>query len=136
MQEFQILKDIQLWCVVATSFPQGVLRAHETLRALLPAQDERKFYGISCPNREGSIVYKAGVEHKADDKADLLKCESLVLKKGIYIGTVIQNFHSNVQQIGEVFQELIANPLIDPEGFCVEVYLNETDVQCMIRLNV
>jgi len=135
MEKFKIETDIHLLCVTATSFPQGVLKAHETLRSLLPVNDERKFYGISCPDQRSSIVYKAGVEQQYEGESEKLKCEPLTLKKGLYEGTIIRNFHSDTQQIGKVFQELIANPHIDPDGYCVEIYLNEKDVQCMVRLN-
>ncbi len=36
--------------------------------------------------------------------------------------------------IGNTFQQMIARPDIDPEGYCVEWYLSDKDVQCMVRL--
>jgi len=46
----------------------------------------------------------------------------------------IKNFRERVADIGKTFQELINYPDIDKNGCCVELYLNETDVQCMVRI--
>ncbi|HPH47073.1 MAG TPA: transcriptional regulator [Chryseolinea sp.] len=136
METFEFENDISLICVTAKSFPNGVLAAHEKLHALLKSVEGRTFYGISCPNKEGTIVYKAAVEQQHSGEAEELKCERIVLKRGNYTGTIIRNFHSDVQQVGTTFQTLVADPRIDPKGYCVELYLNENDVQCMVRLNV
>ncbi len=135
MEKFIVKKDIPLLCVTATSFPEGVLKAHEKLHTILATTEGRIIYGISCPNQQGVIVYRAAAEQQYDGEAEQLKCESLTLKKGNYMGTIIHNFHDDVRQIGKVFQKLIADPNIDPDGFCIEWYINENDVQCMVRLN-
>lgn len=40
----------------------------------------------------------------------------------------------DIPAIGKAFKELLAIPGIDPEGACVEWYLSNKDVQCMVRL--
>ncbi len=134
MKKFIVEKDIHLLCVTASSFPEGVQKAHNTLRETVPHVEGRNFYGVSRPNQQGTIVYKAAAEQTYACEAEQLKYEALTLKKGNYSGKIIRNFHSDARQIGEVFQQLIANPKIDPNGFCVEWYINENDVQCMVRL--
>ena len=134
METFSIEKDILVLCVTATSFPKGVLKAHERLHALLSTIEGRNFYGISCPNEQGLIVYKAAAEQQYDGEAKQLNCETFIIKKGNYISNTIRDFHKDVGSIGKAFHELLADSRIDPEGCCVEMYLNQDDVQCMIRL--
>ena len=135
MDTINLENDIIVLCVTAKSFPEGISAAYETLHDLLPTSEGRNFYGISCPNEQDVIVYKAAVEQLYAGEAEKLKCETFVIRKGDYIGYTIRNFHEDIGSIGKAFHELLADSRIDPEGCCVEVYLNETDVQCMIRLN-
>jgi len=41
----------------------------------------------------------------------------------------------DLQSIGKAFHELISQPEIDPNGYCLEWYLNQSDVRCMVRLD-
>lgn len=41
----------------------------------------------------------------------------------------------DISSIDKSFKTLLTDPRIDPEGYCVEWYLNAKDVQCMVRLN-
>jgi hypothetical protein len=50
--------DIKVYYVAASSFPDGVQQAHETLHALMPFDAKRGYYGISYPEG-GTISYKA-----------------------------------------------------------------------------
>jgi hypothetical protein len=40
----------------------------------------------------------------------------------------------DVFSMGKAFDELISHPAIDPQGCCVEWYLTQNDVRCMVRL--
>jgi len=41
---------------------------------------------------------------------------------------------NNIPATGKAFQELLVDERNDPNGCCVEGYINEKDVRCMIRL--
>lgn len=86
------------------------------------------------PSKGGVIIYKAAVEQNFEDEAEKLGLEKFTIKKGEYTGREVTNFMKNPQHIGQTFQELLTNPRIDPNGACIEVYLNENDVRCMILL--
>jgi len=62
--------------------------------------------------------------------------ELFIIPKGNYIYKDVPDFMKNIPQIGAVFQELIADPGIDPNGFCLEWYLNENDCRCMVKTNL
>ncbi|HZE85516.1 MAG TPA: hypothetical protein VE035_14470 [Puia sp.] len=126
-------KDIRVFYITARSFPEGVMEAHQKLHSLVPFSTQRKYFGISRPEN-GVIVYKAGAEELTPGEGEKLNCETLVLKKGKYIGKTIHDYMKDIPAIGKTFQEIIASPDIDPEGYCVEWYISDKDVQCMVRL--
>ncbi|MCY7327346.1 MAG: hypothetical protein LH618_02215 [Saprospiraceae bacterium] len=33
--------------------------------------------------------------------------------------------------VGQTFKKLLDDPRIDPQGYCLEFYLNERDMRCM-----
>lgn len=133
MEETILNNDIKVLYVTADSFPEGVMDAHKKIREIVPPAPGRRFFGISRPEKD-SIVYKAAAEQVTQAEAEQLKLDSLVLKKGRYISSVITDFMNHIPAIGSTFQQLLSSPQIDPEGYCVEWYLNVNDVKCMVRL--
>ncbi|SFD49014.1 hypothetical protein SAMN05518672_102155 [Chitinophaga sp. CF118] len=134
MENFILKDDINVMCVTADSFPAGILPAFEKLHSLVPDYSTRKQFGISRPDKSRKIIYKAGVEELSGGEAERLHLEKFVLKKGNYISIDIIDFMKDVPAIGKTFEQLLADPRIDPEGACVEWYLNEKDVKCMVRI--
>ena len=134
MEKFTLEKDIKVFCTTAKSFPGGVMEAHEKLQALVPFTKARKYFGLSRPENKGVIVYRAAAEELQEGEAKKLNCEVLVIPKGEYISTTILNYLNDIQSISRAFEKLLHYPDLDPNGYCVEWYLNEKDVQCMIRL--
>ena len=125
--------DITVFYVKASSFPAGITEAHEKIHALAPFPANRKFYGISRPEN-GSIQYKAAAEELSSGEAEKLNCDTLILKKGKYICLTVHDYTKDIQSIGRAFQQLLDQPDLDPQGYCVELYLNDKDMQCIIRL--
>ncbi|WP_231424631.1 MULTISPECIES: transcriptional regulator [Pedobacter] len=133
MEIFNFEEDIKVICVRASSFPEGIMAAHQKLHALLPDIEQRKIFGISRPE-DGKIIYKAAAEVKDTDDVKLLDHQMFVIEKGKYLSETIENFMEDIPKIGLTFQKLIAQPNIDPEGYCLEDYINETDVRCMVGI--
>jgi len=133
METITINHDIRVLYVTATSFPDGIMDAYKKLHALFPVPEIRKYYGISRPE-SGVIVYKSAAEELYPGEAQKLNCNALILKSGKYIVSTIKDYMKDIQEIGRTFQELLAHPGLDPEGYCVEWYFNNKDVQCMIRI--
>lgn len=134
METISIEKDIKVFYVSAKSFPDGIMEAHRNLHSIVPFSNDRKYFGLSRPENNSGIVYRAATEEIQEGEAEKYNCESLIIKKGNYISKVISNYRENFQNIGVAFHQLLANPDIDPQGYCVEWYLNENDVNCMVRL--
>lgn len=133
MQTFRIEKDVPLFGVQAGSFPDGVGQAWQDLHKLLPATNGRRFFGISHGTKDGGIVYTACVEEVFGGEAESLGCRRWVLPKGEYIGETIHGFMQQLPKIGETFRALLSRNDYDKAGACVEQYLNDADVVCMIR---
>lgn len=126
-------KDIKVFYITATSFPQGILGAHEKLHSLIPFSTERKYFGVSRPEN-GAIVYRAAAEEINEGEAERLQCKTLVLKKGSYISLILNDYMKDLPAIERTFKQFLSHPGIDPQGYCVEWYLNNKDVKCMVRL--
>lgn len=133
MENYLVENDIPVLCVTAASFPEGIQEAFSKIHSLVPDAGRRTTYGISYGSPDGSIIYKAGVEALQPGEAEQYGCEEYVIRKGRYIGRVVK-WKENVAQIGETFQALLADPLIDRTAACIEVYINDDEVKCMVRL--
>lgn len=136
MEEITLDKNIKVFYVTAKSFPDGIQEATDELHKIVPFSAERNYFGISRPENGGAIVYKAATEELESGEAEKYNCDTLVLKKGKYIGLKINDFRKDIMAIGKAFEELLKQPNLDPQGYCVEWYAtNDESVRCMIRLD-
>lgn len=127
-------KDIDVICVTAKSFPDGVMEAHQKIHTLVPFYKDRKYFWISRPNENGEIIYKAAVEEWFDWEVQKLGLEKFTIKKWAYLCHTIKDFMKDIDSIGVAFREMIASPEIDPNWYCLEWYFNDNDVRCMVPL--
>lgn len=134
METYILDDDLHLLCIRATSFPEGVLAAHQQLHGKFPEMGDRRYFGISRPEN-GVIVYKAAAEALHPGEAEKLSCETFTLPKGEYISERIDNFMSDIPRIRKTFEHLLSDPRIDPNGCCVEMYLGLHDLRCMVRID-
>ncbi|AFD05570.1 hypothetical protein [Solitalea canadensis] len=134
MEKLKIDNDIKVFYVTADSFPDGILPAHQKLHKMIPYSTDRKYFGISRPENGSGIVYRAAAEEMTPGEAEKLNLESLVLKKGNYISETLRDYAKDISSISRTFNELLSQPGLDPQGYCVEWYINNTDMKCMIRL--
>ncbi|MEW6195556.1 MAG: transcriptional regulator [Bacteroidota bacterium] len=135
MEKYILEKDIKVFCVTAESFPDGILAAFQKVHSLIPDSYSRTTFGISFPDRSGNIIYKAAVEESFEGEAEKLGCESFTIEKGEYLSILIKNYMKDIPRIGKAFQTLISDPRIDPNGVCVEKYLNANDLLCLVKIN-
>ncbi|MCB0845224.1 MAG: transcriptional regulator [Bacteroidetes bacterium] len=135
MEIIELEKDIQVIAFQADSFPTGVLAAHQQAHTLFPPDGKRNYFGMSRPEKGGSIIYKACVEEMYEGEAQKHQREIQVIKAGHYYCVELENFMENPHHIAQIFTEILQQKDIDPEGYCVEWYDNENDeVKCMVRI--
>ncbi len=134
MDKYKLEKDIDVFCKTASSFPDGIKEAHESLHRLISFSPQRKYFGISWMNKTGDIIYKAAAEELTPGELSKHNLESFIIRKGDYIYIDIKDFMKIIPAIGQAFEQLKSDERIDPQGVALEWYLNDTDVRCMIRL--
>lgn len=134
MKIVNIDSDIILITVRAASFPQGIQEAFNELKRRLPAGDERMPYGISKPEKDGTIVYRAGVETSDSAEASVRNLEKVVLKKGKYVSETVTEWQNKIHTLSDLFEGMLRHPDLDPFTPCIEIYRNRTELNCMVRL--
>ena len=136
METIILEKDIKVFYVTATSFPQGIGEATQKLHSLFPFSKERKIFGLSRPENNEGIIYRAAAEEMFEGEAEKLKCKTLIIPKGKYITILVNDFRNDIMSIDKAFQQLLKQPNLDPKGYCVEQYATDREaVICMIRLD-
>ena len=134
MDKFKIENDIIVYCITAKSFPEGIEEAHKILHSYAQQHAGRNYYGISYPDRMGNIIYKAAATETNKGEFSKQKLEEFAIPRGEYFRIIIYDYKKNVSAVGEAFDKIIADPEIDPKGFCLEWYTNDNDVWCMVRM--
>ncbi|TMI95062.1 MAG: transcriptional regulator [Bacteroidetes bacterium] len=133
--EYIIDKDIKVLCVRASSFPNGVKAAHQKLHSIFSSSEPRTFYGISHSDKSGNILYWAAAEELHKGEGERLNLETFTIRKGKYISELLEDWCKDEGLVGKTFKKLLADPRIDKNGYCLEVYLNEKDMRCMVPLD-
>jgi hypothetical protein len=110
MEKYWIDRDIRVFYVTATSFPEGVGGAFQKLLSFLPKPNERILYAISFPNERGQIIYKAAVEESFPGEGEQNGCETFLIKKGEYWSEVLPDWRKDESIVGKTFQKLLKHP--------------------------
>jgi hypothetical protein len=134
-EKYFIDNDIEVACVKATTFPHGVGQAYKILESKLPSSNNRKFYGISWGDKNGGIIYHAAASQLHPGEAKEYGLETFTIRKGEYISEYLEDWKKDETAIGRTFQKLLNDPRIDKKkGYCLEIYPNSKDVQCLVLL--
>jgi len=134
MEKYLIDTDIKVLCITAESFPSGVGEAFQKLVSYIGEGQDRTLYGISYSNGKGDIIYKAAFEELFPGEADKGGFETFLIRKGEYTSEILPDWKKDESIIGRTFQKLLKQPNLDPNGYCLEIYLNEKDVRFLVPL--
>ena len=134
MDSFILGEDIKVMYVTATDFPEGVERAHIQLHAMLTEKERRRFFGISWLGEDGHFIYKAACDEMEPGEAQKLGLETFTIKEGPYNSFYIKDFMEDVGSIKRAFKLLLEQHEVDPDGYCLEWYIGDNDVKCMVPL--
>lgn len=121
--------DIQLFCLRASCFPDGIAEVHEALKKAMQGSGYT-VYGLSRPEHS-QIIYWAGSETALPK---MVTVEQLRVRKGNYTAIRLKDYRQNLQIIADAFERLLQQNDLDPEAYCVERYDSDFEVTCMIRL--
>ncbi len=134
MDVFNLANDIDVFCVQASSFPMGVQAAHEKLHKWAPFGTVRKYFGISWPDKDGNIQYKAAAEELKPGELSGHGFEPFTIKKGNFLCIDVHNYMKDIPAIGNAFNQLIKDDRIDPQGYCLEWYVSNELCKCMVPM--
>ena len=134
-QDYFIDRDIKVLCIAASAFPEDVQMAHKKLHSLFPATERRTFYGISYPDKSGNIIYKAAADQLIEGEATQFNLETFTIRKGNYISEVLKDWRKDEISVRKTFKKLLSDQRIDKKGYCLEIYLNENDMRCLVPLD-
>ncbi|HCM76928.1 MAG TPA: transcriptional regulator [Cytophagales bacterium] len=133
MEVYTLKKDIHVYCITASSFPDGIKPAFDKLHEIAPIAENRTYYGISSPER-GKIKYRAAANEIYDGELNARGMQAHVIKKGKYLLIEIKDFMNNLPGIEKAFKQLTNDKRIDPHGECVEWYKDNKTCRCMVRM--
>jgi hypothetical protein len=134
MEKYMLTENVKVYCTTAKSFPEGIQEAFISLEKML-LKEGRTFYGISYCDDKGSIVYKAGVSETYDGEAEKYGFETFIITQGQYLAETIVDWRDNIAKIGNTFQTLFRQAIVDKTYPCVEWYKSDKEVVCMVRVN-
>ena len=134
METITFDQDIPVYCIPASSFPEGVRQAHQKLHSLVPLLHNRKYFGLSWPGRNGKLEYKAAATELAAGELSKHNLEPYTIPAGNYLCVEVQQFMQNIQAIGAAFGQLQAQPNLHPEAMGIEWYYAVNACHCLMRL--
>ena len=127
-------EDIKIGMLRASSFPAGVMEAHQKLHSIVPFSRERAYYGISYPGRDGQIMYWAAAGELQPGDLDDKGLEPFTIRKGEYLYIDVSNYMQDTSAIGNAFQTILKDSRIAHDGYCVEQYYSEKECRCMVPM--
>jgi hypothetical protein len=133
MQKYELVNDIEVMYVPAQSFPEGILAAFEKLESKLASTGDRTFFGLSWPDKNGNIMYKAAAGEKYSGEGKKFELDHFSIRKGSYISEMVKDYKKNISRIGIIFQQLLLHPGLDTNSYCLEWYKGD-DVLCLVKL--
>lgn len=104
MEIYRLEQDVKLCCVTAASFLNGIQAAHQKLHALLPPAHGRSFFGLSRPEGNGGIVYKAAASQVSDEEAKKRATKPLPCVKGDTSAGILPTFTKPFQASARPFR--------------------------------
>jgi predicted transcriptional regulator YdeE len=133
MEVITIDKEIKVIGLKVNTFPTGIGEAFNTLMNSLPDGTHRSYYGISnCKN--GHMSYIAAAEIKNTSEA-IPGTEQFVIDTGLYITKPLWDWRKHVNEIKEMFEEMMHDERVKPESTCIEWYKDDNLMFCMIKID-
>lgn len=127
------LLNIQLVVSRADEFPGGIKAAWDRLESKLSSLKGRKFYGLTVC--EGShLAYFAGLVPVSDAEVSSLGFPTMMIKGGKFARAKLFDWSNHTDEIGKIFDELMRDFPMDPNGPTVEYYRSQSELHLLIPL--
>src|SRR5579863_1684059 len=133
METITMYHDIRVFYVRKNTSSLSVPEAYQELIKNVPFVQDRMYYGIIV-RENGSLRYRLAVEQLTRGENRDSNLELHIIKRGVYISSIVRNYLQDMMEIERVFQRLLLEPGLDNDESRVEWYFNGRDVACMLRL--
>lgn len=132
MDSYTFQEDLIVACVTSPNGIEGADDAMATLRSLLSPHERRQFFGIYWPGVDGGTYKAAATLTESDSVKQGLG--AFTIKNGPYNSFYIKDYKSQPDAVVKAFDMLRNQHEVDPDGYCLEWFVNENDVKCMVPL--
>ncbi|RAV98998.1 hypothetical protein [Pseudochryseolinea flava] len=133
MEKITVQTPIQLVAKQVKTFPAGIGETFDHLANVLPHSMSRAYYGISWMEGE-DIIYYAAAQQQHSEEIDQFALEPWTIESGDYLSITVLNWRSKTDSIKDVFHDLMQDKRIDDTKPCVEWYVSDYKMLCMIKL--
>ncbi|UYQ93407.1 hypothetical protein MKQ68_25325 [Chitinophaga horti] len=122
-------QDITVFYRDVPSFPAGIKEAFDELYEKF---EGRNYYGLSHMDVDGRVIYKAAAEGTLQEAAQY-GYGTTSIPKGDWLTEKVTDWMSKTDSIKDVFGQLMNDPRFDPAYECVEWYVSDDEMWCMVR---
>ncbi|HVZ97654.1 MAG TPA: hypothetical protein VG847_12310 [Chitinophagaceae bacterium] len=134
MESYTIVTDIKTFGKIVPGFPTGIGEAFDELVAVTGNRaGERDYYGIS-EYKNGKMNYYAVAAEKSEGEGQKLGYEILIISKGHYLVSELQDWKKNTHCIKDIFMEMMQDKSVDKEKPAIEWYKNDHEMFCMLSI--
>ena len=124
-------EDLTLFGVQVKTFPNGITEAFEMLVERFGR--ERSYFGISWMDEKQKVIYYAMVSELVNGEGNKYHYEKLTISKGEYHTESIHNWMNRLDSIKDVFHGLMSGSMADKNHPCVEWYMSDEEMLCMVQ---
>lgn len=133
MEIHTVTNDIIVLCKNIASFPIGIKEGFDEMIEHF-GMEGREYYGISRMDADYNIIYKVAVKQETSGEGDQFNYTPFTIKKGQYLSETLFNWMSNTNMIKESFDKLMEDPRFDNTYDCIEWYVSDDEVKCLVRI--
>ena len=132
METLNLKNDLNVFGFQVKTFPEGVKDAFDTLVEMVPDGLDRSYYGISFMEGDQVLYFATAVEQYAGE-AERYNCTRYLIERGEYMTETIHDWLHKTHTIKDVFGELMKDDCPSAKRPCIEWYMNDDEMICMVK---
>lgn len=132
MEKYHLPEDIRVFGLRVNAFPEGIREIFDSLVKMLPKGFDRSCYGITTMSKEGVFYIAAALEEESGE-AEKYGCERYRIEKGEYFTDTLMDWRSKTDSIKDIFQKMLQDSRVDKTKPCVEWYIDDHEMVCMVK---
>ena len=126
---------INVFYIEAIDFPTGITESYQKLWEITGFKFDRRFFGISYMWEDSKIRYLASAEELTEWEWEILWADwTFYIKPWNYRYIDLADYRNDIALIKKTFDTLLKEPDIDSNWYCLEMFLNENDLRCLVLL--